>query len=653
MLPCMSCFWPVRPALNGRGVFFRGVCFMRTNTHDYGHGGAYVRKREVRALAYVCSPMAFIVALLAVLLVPNIALADSSVIWGPSAIPNAENGIVVNAPDRYRAAAVALGYGDDAYSAWSDDVKAKLSNESTGGRFYQFAQLFGKFDDMLGNDNPITAVISAVGNSFWAIAETLYGDDIWIAGYSSQLIAGAASDLSSILSGDSVGGGGTGVDGDYWVFDFKANTGNLQNIKTVYVSKEYITFSGDLLGFDSVIMSGCIKFSSYNPSYNTIGGSAFNLCSDPSLTTEVTDGVYSLVQSHSGSYFSSLSGGSWSVDKIEDDSLYVHWASGDRNLTYKYDYGSKFVSMATNNVGVLISSGSEPIVPPTNWPDVPAAPSPPDLPEPGTDVPVEPTPWVPVISPTFDFDLNITTEPTSNDLIDWVKKIYFELRSFHSDEQDWFDEVGKGIDGLVDAINDAQEQIYDELQTIDETLRSEGQKIRDYMYQMFHWLKDQLNFQNDSFNDSNIVYWLKRIWGKLGDGDVNVRPVDPTVDPPAWWEWLNKMLDSLLDGLVGVFNELLGGTGDLLEEVIHQFPFSIPWDIAAFLTALAAAPVTPVFDIVIPAVDGWWSQITFHIDLSPYNTTAATVRLMTKLVFAGFLAWKSRELLDMMDVTKW
>lgn len=650
----------------------------RTMRSYCGHGCAIRGAGEVRASAPIRVLVAVIAALLAVQFMPVAAYADSidaQIISGPSAVPFADMyGASIAAPDRYTAAAILLGHSPEDISSWDDDTRAKLSNEQTGGRFYYFAEnSVQNYFDATEHTGIFKTFLDYVGGTFWNIAQSLYGNNLWAALYTSDEYAAAASDLSSILAGENIGGGGSGggsgdadtITWDTLVLDEKQ--GDVYNSGNWYPISSYTVTAHLDSTLRTAINSDLNTYKHYFVYLDFHNGNSTKYTATIMLANVDTSQLYfdptpsssqlgSLRCPSSGNLrykeYYARTGSSYDITVNHNaKTIDIYFPDGAR--TYSSTTSASVWNLG-NGHGFALSRGvTTPVVPPTNWPDEPSAPSPPDLPEPGTNPTVTPTPWAPVISPTFDFDLNITTEPTTNDLIDWVKKIYYELRNFHSDAQDWFDEVGKGIESLVDAIDDAEEQIYGELQTIDETVRDEGQKIRDYMYQMFHWLKDQLDFQNNSFDDNNIVYWLKRIWSKLGNGDINLRPTDPTNDPDDWWDWLVKAIQNFLIGLAATSTELISEIADLASQVMHEFPFSIPWDIAAVLAALSTAPVTPVFTVTVPAISGWWNTFDFVIDLHPFDGAAETIRLMEKLLFTGLLIWKSKELLEFMDVTKW
>lgn len=657
-----------------------------------GHGGAIRSAGEVRASAPIRALVAVIAALLAVQFMPVAAYADginAQIISGPSAVPFADMyGASLAAPDRYTAAALLLGYSPETISSWDDDTRAKLSNEQTGGQFYYFAEnSVQNYFDATEHTGIFKTFLDYVGGTFWNIAQSLYGNNLWAALYTSEELAAAASDLSSILDGGNIGGGGSGGG------DTETGTFHLQ-----------FTDSGVTLKFNRYYL---YQNTVYYPNALDVGGNTTSR-SVPDVVYKLTNSnVLTLLQDTTLKVYiwgsDSFSGGgngstNLSVMITDDDPVVTTreitynnqtWTTQVYTWTYhagkRYYYrnsgsvtsGDGFIytssDIPANNSFTTITAnlpptgngtnvpyymgaaggGGDPVVPPTNWPDEPSAPSPPELPEPGTNPTVTPAPWSPVLNPTFDFDLNITTDPTSSDLIDWVQKIYFELKAFHRDAHDWANDFGGGFTKVVQAVNSASSQLYSQLLVIDSSIHDEGLRIRNYMYQMFHWLKDQLDFQNNSFDDNNIVYWLKRIWSKLGSGDINLRPTDPTTEPENWWDWLVKAIQNFLIGLAATSSELISEIADIASQVMHEFPFSIPWDIAAILAALATSPITPKFTFVIPAVEGWWSDVQFVIDLSPFDTAAETIRLMEKLLFTGFLIWKSKDLLDFMDVTKW
>lgn len=95
-----------------------------------------------------------LILVLGVLFAPAVAFADDfggsdggdfsdRVIYGPNVldIKSGIYGVQVYAGNKFNAALCVLGY-DGGDSRFTNDVKAYLSNESTGGSFYEFSNLF-------------------------------------------------------------------------------------------------------------------------------------------------------------------------------------------------------------------------------------------------------------------------------------------------------------------------------------------------------------------------------------------------------------------------------------------------------------------------------------------------------------------------------
>lgn len=134
------------------------------------------------------------------------------------------NDVGVCAWTRYNAAMTALGYSSAEIDGLSSDVKAKLSNQSTGGRFWTFAQLF---------EEPSEDDLSMHGITFRSYV-LLYGEgNVWRGQYTSTQANDARTDADVIIGGGSLGGGGSGgssgdsgeVDGDSVYFTIDQFTG--------------------------------------------------------------------------------------------------------------------------------------------------------------------------------------------------------------------------------------------------------------------------------------------------------------------------------------------------------------------------------------------------------------------------------------------
>ena len=608
-----------------------------------------------------------LVALLSMLVVffaPISAFADTinaEVISGPSEVPVLDMyGASIAAPDRYTAAALLMGYGPEAISGWGDDVKAKLSNEGTGGQFYVFANnSVQNYFDVTEHTGIFQDYFNFTGGAFWNVAQSLYGNNLWAALYYDGELVLAKADLERVLAGEDIGGGST-QDGEYFVYDFKSDDPAFSGVTSVYVPKSVFNFHGNKLNADT-IKSGAVEFLS--GSNGSLQGRIwfFSNSDNPEIYPNPNKNLYTSIIVTNATYWNQTNVVSFTPE-IQGSALYLSSNSvihvydnsvKEGNYTCNLIIGSQTIANAVFSGQVGGGGGGDPVVPPTNWPE-PETPEPPELPEPGDPVVEPPDPYEPSTGPTFIWNFTNTSEPTdTSNLLEWIKKIFYELKAIHSDLKIWFENLGTAITDGFEAMDNACGQIYDVITENTDELKNQFQALKTYLKQLFNWLGEKMNFQASGYDDTSVIYWLKRIWSKLGNGDINVRPTDPTTDPTGVWDWLIKLIQNFLIGLASSANDLISEMADLVSQVMHQFPFSIPWDIAAFLAAFAAAPITPDVDVTIPAIEGWWGETVISIDLSPYDTAAAAVRAMEKILFAAFLAWKSKDLLEFMDVTKW
>lgn len=294
-----------------------------------------------------------------------------------------------------------------------------------------------------------------------------------------------------------------------------------------------------------------------------------------------------------------------------------------------------------------------------DWPEDPIIdpPTPPEVPTPPTD----PTPTPP-------------TDPTPPDLpVPWGITLPTE-GTFSADLQGILDAMAEHCRHLQNAIHvnatslaqnlggvvrDNARYLADGLRTyvywaVGEW-RTEIGGLRDYLYDLFRWLADQLDFDAGArYDDATVVSWLKRIYLKLGNGSVDTRPVDPVADPPGIGDWLTKFWDNFLLNLVAVAPDRVGEVAEDLQELIHKFPFSIPWDIAALLGLLVAPAQPPVVDLPQFYVDGDLQLVRVdgyvHVDLSPYDGYWEPVRLIMKIAFAVYLATQTKGFMDLLDL---
>lgn len=334
-----------------------------------------------------------------------------------------------------------------------------------------------------------------------------------------------------------------------------------------------------------------------------------------------------------------------------------------------------------------------PSIPDTNWPepdDPLPEPDPPEVPDvPDEDpitqpnptnptVPTQPTDPVGGTPPQYD-PISLTTEPTyqTPDLsavLDAMNQHCIHLQNaIHTMGDDLGTYLGTIITQQVSRLHD---MVYDNLGWIGGLITSEGQSLRtniygnigwlgdtmsdefgalkDYLQQLFTWLGEQLNYEvnvnQDSYDDSSVLYWLKRIWAKLGSGDIDTRPVDPVADPWDFGDWLKQLWANFTAELIGMGQDLLADLAQDLHDLVTKFPFCIPWDIAALLALLAAEPVAP--SITWPwytvGANGQLVSTNITVDLSDYDEYFGGVRLILKLLFVGLLLMRTKDDIQLM-----
>lgn len=366
---------------------------------------------------------------------------------------------------------------------------------------------------------------------------------------------------------------------------------------------------------------------------------------------------------------------------ITINSSYVNTSRGSSSQYNGVNFGA-------NNI--VLSGGIHhgPVLPPNRWPDEDPqpTPSPPTVPEPDPptptptpDPPVEPTPEPEPNPPVFDpytptnpivYSPVIEPTNTSNtDYTPWLRAIFLQLVNIGSD-------LVAGLNNIAGALDDHCEHLQDAIgKWVQWLSRSMGTRISNqrlklqanlqelfdglhvaladelydaiynlelYMKEQMEWLAEQLDFSFTGYDDSSVVSWLRQIYSKL-EFDTWHNPVKRPTDPELetgfdWWSWLIDTLVTLLgNGAADTVDTIVG----ILEEMQRLFPFSIPWDLAAVFAALVAAPLTPVFDVTIPAIDGWWGAVVFHVDLSPYDGAAGVVRSMWVVWFTVVLIMRT------------
>lgn len=662
--------------------------------------------------------------LLVVFLLPTVAFADYAHVdedgpWVTGMSGSSDGYVVSNCNSEFGCALSLIGRKSD-YPQLTNEMCTKLSNEGSGGKFYELAQKFKR----IGSDGDSYRYYpSWFGTNDYQI---LYVDshggfgNVWAIETNQSEIASALEDYTVIKNGGSLGGGGVDstVLNAYYVY------GSLSSYNVTFAGSNKYTFG---VNVNSVINSNPTLFPenvsvSYNDAWfqNTnidltqydviikIGGSN----ASPISFYLVPSGHFSLNTSQfefNGSSYTrcdgfTIDGPFYSSNGNYTDSNGGHvgmymgslMSISGNTLTFTGFNDTTRINMVYNSSG-YIAGGTWGYITSTsgsggggggnnNWPapgpgggggnttdPEPPTPPEPDPPEdeptgPGIELPdpYNPTTTPPGPEPTPTTPVSDPTNTTAADYTPWLAAILSELRGIHADMNSYLSainqsvnrigtNIGNHIDTGVENIRSALRFLY---QWMDTELDTSFYQLKVFLSDLAEYIVDGLNFTYvggdvnvPAYDDTSLIGWLRRIYLKL-DSLTNFHPGTgyPTTpdleDGFDWWAWLLSVLDQLFNNVV---SDLVGDVEDFLEGFRDLFPFSVPWDMVAIFTFFAAQPVTPEWDVVIPAVGGWWSSYTYHIDLAPYDNLAATVRLVESVLFAFYLLMKSDWLLELFD----
>ena len=594
-------------------------------------------------------------------------LPDSELLWGVS-YPETDypqlKFYTNYGSSRYEALGEMLA-GEGGSSAWpvlTADQRAYLSNPETGGDFYLLAQELHAFDDIddvtdaLEVPTPIYWWVVNVGlytvqTGQWQNPEWLH--NLWYMDTTQQNIDDAIQAVEDILSGDVPGGGGGNT--DYYEF-----SGNVYFVNYQYTDSNYITNKGytptvyytrnpnsnrTLLGNTLTIRIPKTVLTGFESVYPSSDGKwiAFISWTNGNIyTLEICkyDNKYmsSNTMINNFSYISSFNTGTYTTSALlNSNSKSSFTFDGEtltlpdtatftiRTITANSQYNSSYTAMF-----VELSDG-DPTVPPTNWPDPTPTPVPPTSPT---------VPVAPIINNTNNYTnntYNTTNVDTSGDVTALLQKILQALDTH-----------------CVHLQNTIADELEINAKWITDTLDNDFGLLLQYLEDLADWLKANWDFDYDvaPYDDSSILYWLRRIYNTLRTGG-NTRPADPVTDPNGTGDWLQQLWQKFIDWMFGnaplAVNELLS----IFDVLRRKFPFSVPWDMAAVLTALVHEPVVPVIQLPCYAVtvSGGIQQVgTYTISLQAYDTAWGGVRTVLFVVFAFELMKRSRSLLDLLKI---
>ena len=667
----------------------------------------YVRARWrwISALALLCL---FCLALprVAYAASEQIIISDGMVFYQNS--DRIDRGFMVMAYNRFNAGAMICGYDPNSFTA---EQKEKLTQYVSGNNFYMLCETLQTV-----NENGVPSWASTQFNLFgsiWDLNSDFNGMEAFYGGFSDNELNLAKQDIQKVLNGEELqppSGGGSGGTAPEGYLSFTANMeyhyytttdSNLpiivSNSGMYYTYKPYYRYDaqqGEYIYYfdDGSSDTKCAEL-----------GPTINVLVEDSIVNAVSGNDYGLYiaaeRSNVGTKYRikfqlfKSTGYTFANNAIINTLSYVNsisysgytttqyaypYSSSNGNYFYDYDGGNTIYIRKRDNVSKISFgnytgtqnrtftcqllqggyTGGNPVEPPGQWPDNPTvvAPEPPELPEPRDPViPNPPSDPVPTDPPTY------ITQPTYNvsvftadlqGILDAMDEHCIHLQNaLYTDLQGLYNKLSSVITSEGESMRSLVSSRFDWLGTvIVECLETLDSDIYDY----FHWLAQQFDFQNSGgYNDSTVVAWLKKIYAKLGGGSpVNPKPVDPVSDPFDFGKWLTELWNTFIADLIAIGAEGLASILDDLQQLTQKFPFSIPWDIAAMLALLVAQPQTPVIQWPMFTYDGTVHIVQTTIDLTPYNNYVEPVRVMIKIGFAAVLAWKTKDMMELLTLAR-
>lgn len=588
---------------------------------------------------------------------------------------------VVSPDNEFDATLYALGLG---MYPLSQDQRAYLSSAQYGGMFYTISQRWAPIQHYLseyeGSSLYTQFLAFVMDTPLMQVTYNIMGMDaytiVWTATISDAEKEQAKQDFNDVVNGNISGGGGgdTGLsntfsmycnysfstygatnddkvfgyvafnDGNGTVYTTRMNANGIGQGSRPLIETPYnITVNGLQLpeipqGYstDNVLIT-------YAPSSNVIG---IGIQSTPvTLTTLTTNssvtsksyqmpiGIYANV-----SYITvDITNVSYSASGMTCDGTARTntWNSLSGNTTIKNTDTNVFYGVVGGG------SGGTPTPPENDWPgdddDQPTAPQLPVINIPGITLPTLPTI---TLDPTININVNDPTNTSPTDYTPWLKAIkdtltdgfdnlYSELSEhcYHLQEQMQHQALY-----IADSITDYMEECIT-------TLVTDMQAIARYIVESLTYY-----FGNGSYNDNNVIYWLRRIWMRLGGGSPS-----PVNEPEDAWDWFKKLIVGLLSDIIAVGSDLAADVVELISQVMTKFPISIPWDIAAILGLFAATPVTPHFEVPVNVPNV--VNTTLVIDLGFLDGAMTTVRAFELIAFAVYLLWMTKDIVKIFDET--
>lgn len=618
--------------------------------------------------------------------------------------------VVVDCSSDYIATLVLIGQYSKLVQIDSD-MYAKLSHPNTGGAFYELAQqweILGTSPDGKTENYPSWLASS---RDFANGLNSVYGyGKVWECVASDKEIEDALWDFNAILNGNDVGADDSEpeTDGTYVYIDTIPNDIDRPAGYTVVYSglaikqadyNKLVAFASNNEDYKLWISIGAYvggRYSADQPSYSVLLTNSEPIHFVNLDTTE----IWGSVQYEVGTkiYGTSCSTNKYGNTIEYNDKTYVIAKNAFTfsinevtqsyydviRPTYSYYWGNINGSSGGSGGDDPSPNPWEPEPDPTPQPDPPKLPDPKDPtiptpkdPTPQPDppdlpVPRDPTlpgpPENPTVEPGGDFTVDI------QGILDALDEHCQHLQNnLNGNFSGWGSYLGAVInlvgdqisgtiyDGNLDLIAEIDsttayitQNVVTALNNLLETLGNNQIAQIQYFEEFATWLDEKLDYQFpevSEYDDSSVIYWLKRIYYMKDGTGVTTRPVDPVTDPFGIGKWLSDLVNTLINALEGLFPGLLGDAMSLIDLLAGKFPFSLPWDMLTIVSLFAAEPVTPAWDFPCFAYtsQGIQKVSDYHIDLSAYDDIMGGVRFVTMLMFMAFVLGKVPSWVQIME----
>lgn len=580
---------------------------------------------------------------------------------------------IVDAPDVYSAAAYALGQNPYDLTV---EQRALLSNSSTGGDFYEFAQQFGDY----GGSFDLPDWMGPSEQKVFIQYSNAYSEkDLYVGMSSSVLWASALAHYKTVLNGN-VAGGGSGV---YYDLSFDVYYApNSSDYRKYNINNTSYYYNDDVnltpkLGSPVTVRLTASFYDRITSHANYIIGLYSNSSSpalyilfaddtdlksfpnvawssdNPNVVLDVGYKFFHFTKSSTSNYINCF-------EYILPLSV-ANGYSNDAPVFYSDVEDASFTRLTasgwSNNPVISLFDGSVAPSLPNNWPESEpdSAPQSPDVPNPITPEPIsQPDSPTPQPDTTYNTFVNLGGDTYTADLQGILDAM--DEHCIHLQDAIWwnFKEFWQKLSGkLTNDFATLRTYLSEQFGWIVDSVGDEFESLQDYLKELAEWLADELDYSisGSAYDDNTLLSWLRRIYYKLGNGGVSTKPVDPNADPEGVGDWISQLLANLFTALDDLAGGLLTTLAGLVSGLVSKFPFSIPWDIAAILGLLVANPVAPAFDVPIYVLgDGGLVQVgVYEIDLDVFTPYLGGIQMMVKIGFILYLLTKTKDFMALME----